>query len=257
MIKVNDRIKKGIKILDIYYAKENSGYRGYDIIQFFQNQQYYPGAKTFKTIIIDLLKNEDSLFKEFNKSLRRAIRRVEEQDRIDFFCYLEPSNEQIHEYVQYFNEFAEAKNIYTCDEPLLNSLAEIGCLRIVGARSKESGEVLVYNTFIQDKIRARGQFSASLSYKYSDNKEKRNFIADANKALEWYTIKMYKNDGYKEYDLGGVTLDPDRPEMNGIDQYKMQFGGKVVEEYNYTCTFTFKGKIAFFLKELKNKIIKH
>lgn len=257
MIKINDRIKKGIKILDIYYAKENTGYRGYDIIQFFQNQQYYPGAKTFKTIIIDLLKDESSIFEEFNKSLRRAIRRVEEQNEIEFFCYPEPTKEQIHEYVQYFNAFAKAKSIYTCDEPLLKSLAAIGCLRIVGARSKESGEILVYNTFIQDKIRARGQYSASLTYKYSDYKEKRNLIANANKALEWYTIKMYKSEGYEEYDLGGVTLDPKRPEMDGIDQYKMQFGGKVVEEYNYTCTFTWKGKIALFLKELKNKLIKH
>lgn len=255
MIRINERKKKGIKIVDIYYADKRYDYQGYDVIHYFQNKKYDPNAKTFKTLIINLSKSEDEIFQEFNRSLRRSIRKVNEQDRVEFFDYPEPTKMQIKEYVNYFNEFSKAKDIYSCDEPALEQLADAGCLRIVGAREKETGEILVYNTFIQDSIRARGQYTASLTYKYLEDKEKRRLIADSSKALEWFAINLYKKESYLEYDLGGVTLDSERDELKGIDEYKMQFGGTLVEEYNYSYAYTMKGKLALHIKQRLSKLL--
>lgn len=254
VIKINERNRRGIKILDIFYADNQCDYQGYDVIHYFQNKQYYPKAKVFKTIIIDLNKSEEEIFLDFNRSLRRSIRRVSENDKVEFFEYSNPSKLQIEEYVKYFNEFAKSKCIYSCDKPFLEQLSEEGYLRIIGAREKETGEILVYNTFIQNRKRARGLYSASLTYKFLDDKDKKKLIADVNKALEWYTMNLYKGEGYTEYDLGGVTLDPKREDMKGIDEYKMQFGGSLVEEFNYSYGYTIKGKLALGVNKLKSLV---
>lgn len=253
LIKTNERKLFNLKTLDVYYAKDIRDYN-VDIIHFIQNKQYMKGANIFKTIIIDLTKEKEELFRNFSKSLRRAIRKINEIDEVEFFYNFYPTQNEIKEYVKYFSGFSKAKQIYSCDKPLLERLSKIGCLGIVGVREKETGKILVYNTYIQDGVRARGQYSVSMTYKYSHDKEKRKFIANANKALEWYAINLYKEKGYIEYDLGGVTLDANRPEMDGIDQYKMQFGGTLNEEYNYSYGYSVKGKVTLLVKKIVNKI---
>ena len=44
----------------------------------------------------------------------------------------------------------------------------------------------------------------------------------------------YKDDGFDTYNLGGIS-NGQRSDAEGIDRFKLGFGGDVVEEHTYLC----------------------
>ena len=65
--------------------------------------------------------------------------------------------------------------------------------------------------------------------------------------LYWYTIKWAKEQGYKWFDLAGVTLDAEENSKKaGILLYKSQFGGEICE---------FPGNFEFVAKPLIKKMV--
>ena len=51
----------------------------------------------------------------------------------------------------------------------------------------------------------------------------------------------FKDAGYHQYDLGGISK---LPKLRPIDEFKEAFGGQEVLEYNLLKGITFKGKLA-------------
>lgn len=256
MIKVNERVKHGIKLVDIYYANSSQGVDDYDVVLYIQNKEPIKGAAEFKTVILNLEKSNEDIFTGFGKHLRRAIRKMETSEEVEYFIDFEPSDEQMESFIKYFEEFSKTRGIYNCDTNILYKLRDTGCLAIEGAREKESGDVLVYHTYVFDDTRARMQYSASITYLFPDDNKKRNMISNVNKMLTFHGIKVFKKKGLKEFDFGGVTLDSSNKEMEGIDRFKMEFGGELVTEYNYYCAKNSKGKMFLSVKTVQDKIIK-
>jgi len=72
-------------------------------------------------------------------------------------------------------------------------------------------------------------------------------VGMANKRLHWADIVHFKNFGLTTYDWGGIS-DFDNP--NGIDNFKMKFGGNKIE-YNVNIVgISALGKFIVFLKRL-------
>lgn len=256
MIEVNERIKHGLKMVDVYYAKNNDDHKEYDVVLYIQNKESIQGAAEFKTIILDLEKTEEDIFAGFGKHLRRGIRKIESSDEVECFIDFQPSDEQLEDFIKYFEEFSKSRGIYKCNAENLYKLRDAGCLAIEGAREKESGKILIYHTYNFDDTRVRMQYSASITYLYPDDNKMRNMISNANRLLTFHGIKVFKEKGLKEFDFGGVTLDSNHKEMEGIDRFKMEFGGEVITEYNYYCAKNSKGKMFLSVKSVQDKIIK-
>jgi len=91
--------------------------------------------------------------------------------------------------------------------------------------------VQVYIKDDENKI-ARLLFSVSTIYGL-DDKTKRNKIGWINKALHWKSILYFKEKGYKEYDWGGYSNNPNNKELAGIDKFKKAFGGEIIQVYDY------------------------
>ena len=57
-------------------------------------------------------------------------------------------------------------------------------------------------------------------------------IGRANRLLHWHEILTLKDLGFELYDLGGIPLDSADQEKNDIARFKLEFGGKLLVEYN-------------------------
>lgn len=71
-----------------------------------------------------------------------------------------------------------------------------------------------------------------------------------NKYLHWKDILSFKERGYSRYEWGGIT-DVENP--NGIDRFKMEFGGEVQIYYNYIVANSLKGRLYLYLLKWREK----
>jgi lipid II:glycine glycyltransferase (peptidoglycan interpeptide bridge formation enzyme) len=61
--------------------------------------------------------------------------------------------------------------------------------------------------------------------------EVKKIIGTINRYMHWREILYYKNIGVRIYDFGGVNLDKKSPTYT-ITQFKLSFGGDIIEEYD-------------------------
>ena len=101
-----------------------------------------------------------------------------------------------------------------------------------------------------DKLgRVRLWYSASNFRQYEKQNLSRNIIARANKSLHYDDMKYFKRKEYLLYDFGGYAYKTDSPDLIGINNFKDQFGGDLVEESNYS-TFLYS-----LIKNIKTYLI--
>lgn len=72
-------------------------------------------------------------------------------------------------------------------------------------------------------------------------------IGRCNKLLHWFDIQQAKQNGLHEYDFGGLSHNA---KLQGIDNFKRQFGGSDRFEYNTIVGRTLIGKLSILLLTL-------
>lgn len=107
------------------------------------------------------------------------------------------------------------------------------------------GQEVVYHAYVTDEANTRLLISCS-EFRVAD-KALRNAIGRANKYLHWEDMMFFKDLGVKKYDWGGVSSFEN---PNGIDKFKMGFGGIPVEYYNITYIFGWKAKLIDLIRKM-------
>jgi hypothetical protein len=126
----------------------------------------------------------------------------------------------------------------------LNAYKEKNALVITTADI--NGNNVVYHSYI--KVGSKSRFLHSCSeFRIQDN-SMRNAIGRANKFLHWNDWLFLKNEGVEEYDWGGIAS---FEEPNGIDKFKLAFGGVHRQYYNLSYTCSTKAKIYRALKKMR------
>lgn len=91
-----------------------------------------------------------------------------------------------------------------------------------------------------------------LVYSASDYRNKnvdRNLAARSNKLLHYKDICYFKDNGLKIYDFGNISsID----EPNGIDKFKISFGGSQINVYSYFVGNTLWGRLLILCKKILN-----
>ena len=98
-------------------------------------------------------------------------------------------------------------------------------------------EALVYHSYVDCGDTVRLLHSCSC---FREKKDIATLIGRANKRLHWEDLLAFKNLGYTRYDWGGV-MSFENP--NGIDIFKINFGGEQHSYYKGQVGITTKGKI--------------
>jgi lipid II:glycine glycyltransferase (peptidoglycan interpeptide bridge formation enzyme) len=204
--------------------------------------------KKVKTHIIDLAKSESEIFTAFQKSVRYKINRAV-REGITFTVLDEPTDQDIEEFANFFNEFAKTKKIMLCLPDKMKALRDKKALVITIA--KHEGKTLCCHGYIFNGNRAIMLYSAS-SRAGKDSAEK-NFIGRANRFLHWNSILFLKEKGCRWYDFCGLSQDPNDKEGQGINDFKKGFGGFTADEVKFYTGYSLLGKLVIFISYLKWK----
>jgi lipid II:glycine glycyltransferase (peptidoglycan interpeptide bridge formation enzyme) len=246
------RKKYFLKIAEVYFCTEcDIIIPDVDVIIFIQSLKRRKNSKIFKTIHINLEKDEDVLFSNFSKNTRYEINRASKKDNLYFFETSNPSFEDINNFRLFYDNFAMSKNLPRCNIEKLKLLASLNSLHISYIKDAE-GKTLCYHVYIKDENRARLLYSAS-DYLNAKESSFRYLIGRANRYLHWMDIISFKKKGLLIYDLGGLAVNENNSYLKGINDFKRSFGGEEVCEFNSFEPKTILGNFALFYLKIKEK----
>lgn len=205
-----------------------------------KNSSFFWGVKRqSKTVVLSLTEPLDVLFANFSTSHKRYIKKAQSEG---VQCY---SKNDRSLFVQFYNEFAKRKGLYTLKT---NRLEEFCGSEWNYFFASLNGQLLAAHSYIEDKETGIVRLMESASMRLDDQYDASK-IAQANKLLHHYEIKYFKERGLLRYDFGGWENIP------GLLEFKKGFGAQpiiVFDYYNYP--FVIKSKLEGILSALKKNI---
>ncbi|MBL0358095.1 MAG: hypothetical protein IPP72_15055 [Chitinophagaceae bacterium] len=175
------------------------------------------------TIELDLGQDEETIIGNFSKQIRQQAR-VAETEGIS--CSF--NNGETDKFVDFFNDFARKKNTSLVSRRRIEEFGD----NITLSFALFNGEVLAAHSYLTDKETGIVRHHHAATRRL-DEQIDRNLIGRANKYLTSKNIIYFKQQGYKVFDFGGYAKDTTDESLKGINNYKLLFGGKVVESVNY------------------------
>lgn len=199
------------------------------------------------TIISNLDESEEDLQKRIRKNFRYEIRRAEKEGvEIKSFSSKEFSQERklLDAFEETYNQMYRDKRMdVVFNRKQIEEYLRTECMIVtVGFWN---GIPYVFHSYIYNKTNARFYYSTS-PFRCEENSAA--LIGRINKSMHWHDIKMFKKMGIVYYDWGGIS---DKDASNGIDQFKIGFGGNIEKYYNHSIGISLKGKFAIKLKNMK------
>jgi len=193
---------------------------------------------------IDLLKEEEEIFKSFHKDYRKKIRKSEKIGTYTIF-----DNNKIHEFhVAY-------KDSFKFQEKNFNSLNYFNTLKKNLKDNLEIGIVYVNETiegsllFIKDKSQAYSLYSGTTN---------NSIYGSSNKFLMWQTFIHLKRNKVSTFNYGGIRLGNIKDtKIKDISDFKLRFGAEVIEGYHFIKIINpFKYYLFEFLLKMKSFLMR-
>jgi hypothetical protein len=188
-------------------------------LQFQGNRPLGPFVRrSFSTVLIDLGREPDAIMADMQKNVRYKIRRAENDD----LSWEAGVDER--EFLGFHEAFAKDKGIEGVELSRIRSLGS--ALHIT--RVRRNGQVLVQHAYLVDgeEGRSRQLFSATGRFENTDSA----LIGRANRWCHWKDMLYFKDLGVTTFDLGGIKPDTHDRTIEGINEFKQGFGGKLVCE---------------------------
>lgn len=199
-----EQLKKKYHYIHIYsFEKENLP--GFDV-------------RVQKTPIFDLSENREGLFKKFNDTCKKHIRRGERNPDLKLVAL---DNDVAASYALY-------ERIKSQEGARPDIKKEFENCIFFNAYLK--GEMIVTMSFYDNGEIIRAKHIASVRKEKSEDAK---IVAHASRRLNWEVMQWGNASGRKIFDLGGITDDPAKA---GIREFKKSFGGDDVEVYIYRYT---------------------
>lgn len=246
-----NRKKYGVNIQEIYFSSEVGYESNYDLKVDFCVPGQGKHTTPVLTSVIDLTKNLDGIFANFRYSHRRGVRANLESSDLSYRFITKPCAEDIQIFCQYYDIFANEKNLPICNQGKLRFFAGKKALILTNVRCIYTNELVCLHAFISNGERARLLYSISNFRTQADTATERRIISEIHRSLHWFEINQFKKLNYKLYDLGGLALGDD-PQLKNINHFKRGFGGDELEEYINFTPITLKGWLAmrYLMKKL-------
>jgi lipid II:glycine glycyltransferase (peptidoglycan interpeptide bridge formation enzyme) len=221
------RVQKGIKYSEEWFSESISFFNIFQIMVY----KFYRGEnlssklgffkKTSHTLMIDLKQEEEKIFDTFHSKYKNEIRRAIKED----ISFEVANRDELEFFREKYNHFAEYRGLTLITEEKLESLNE----NILLTKSIYNDKILNYHFYVIDNKNVRLQYSIDIEQEGVDRK----FYGWSNKFLHYMDICELKEKGYDCYDFGGIAKDTDNKSLEGINNFKIKFGGEVIEEYSY------------------------
>jgi len=225
------------RVVDVYYPQlqEASGIAGDLAVNQIVYVRQAPGHlppnrlavryRPFETSLLDLTRDTDELFRGFSRTCRNMVRRTDRaSDKIEV---RRNDDAAYRDFLTIHNGFVAVKKYAEkLSEQRLDAIKPFADVLV----AYFDGRPLCGHVAIRDERLGRVGlvWSASTRLKGEDSP---TFVGSLNRWLHWYEMQLYKLEGMRAYDFGGVGADT--PETAAIAKFKLSFGGTRVLEHNY------------------------
>lgn len=173
------------------------------------------------TIEINLKESYESIIQQFSNNIKKEIKKG---IKYDIQCNQENN---IELFLPLYNEFAEAKKIYPIKKKTIEAFGE----HFQTTFAFYNEQIIVAHSYIVDENEGIARLYQSCS-KRLENGINKEIIGIANKMLTVQDIFYFKKKGLDFYDLGGIAPESKNKDLQGINHFKKQFGGKETSYIN-------------------------
>lgn len=207
----------------------------------------------YKTVWSDLRKTEEEILAETTKTIKYEVNKCLKED-VEVSFVPDKQNPDIikgvlDEFEQAYIDFAKSldnEDLFKAyDRQRLELLKQNGNLMISKATTPG---VVVYHVYAWGGEACCLLFSVST---FRSDSSLRNLAGRMNKMLHIKDMRWFRDRGVFWYDWGNISRSG---EQAGIDQFKVSFGGEVLEQYNVMKGQSLKGKILVLGRKIKNLI---
>lgn len=183
------------------------------------------------TLAIDLRRDLAQIYKDLIPNARIRIHKAQKLgDRVTVRRYTGRTGQEnlIDQFALLYNNFIAGKtaSLFPISKALIASYfpnAEIVLVEL-------DGEPICGHLNLLDRESGVSRMLWSASRRFEDHATTR-LAGILNVYLHWYEIEQYRDDGFQTYDFGGIGGLDDNV---GVNRFKLQFGGTIVREHNYT-----------------------
>lgn len=248
-------IKKLYTLERVWFPTGNVSSKA-DIIRYLRSDKPEHGlfsiSEKIETVITDLTPFMGDILAKATKTIRYEVNKCEKEDiAVSFYTAkdLAININLINEFERAYQDFANTIQVKIVDEAYSRSkiLNEIECGTIMLSKAEKDG-VDVYHVYFCGGEESCLCYSVS---NYRDDISKRNLAGRMNKLLHVKDMQWFKEAGYSLYDWGNIS---NSATPNGIDKFKMSFGGDVVTLYNSFVGNSIKGRLLVLAYKIKGLI---
>lgn len=240
--------RKGLTTTFVWFAENDETSFNTDFISYmdYKNEMKKFDRQTL-TLVHDLQLSKEDLMSLVSKSCGYEIRRAYREDIKVFQKKDDIDTVLLDDYLETYMEFLDEKQLPKKEKSeLLDLLMNLyNSKGLVITYACKENQVLTYHSYVVDGKTARLLHSISLYRTFSS--DNRSLIGYANRLLHFEDMLFFKNQGYKLYDWGGIS---DDPEILNITRFKKAFGGTEEKRYFYKKPVTIKAKIVVKIKRL-------
>ena len=223
-----------LKINEFYFKeKKRIPKKRADVHIYFEKERLNHAVNPFTIhlqglhLCIDLRKSEKTLLKEMNRTTRYKINRAK-KDNFEVLFITEPKQEDIEDFVSFYNSFAKTKKIPLCNKNKLEALNKRRMINITSVFS-EHGIKLVSHATIMSEGRAISLYAGSARFNCQDISGQ--LFSRADRYLHWCEIKLFKKMNLHTFDFMGLSIDPEDINLQNLNAFKRGFGGEELITY--------------------------
>lgn len=196
-----------------------------------------------------LLRPAEEILGQMRKNTRYEIRRAINRDKLHTAMITAPLEDDVKEYIEYYNKFAESKRMHHINSLRVRALTEQNMYAITKCLDSED-TILAEHAYYLDKKEKKVMLATSASlFRENEASECRKLIGRANRMLHYKDLLAFKELGYEVYDYGGIGDYND--ELKAIADFKLGFGGDV---RTYDASFTLHLKAQRLIDEKINNL---
>jgi hypothetical protein len=240
----------GIDVLECYFEPSLHGEHA-DVFACLFHAERLEGWRSYEgaTRLIWLGEDIDSIFRGIDKSTRYEINRAGSRDGVDTGVTLDPTEQQLDEFMGYYDEFARSKGVPLIRRPQIRALRAANMVAISTARLA-NGEILAAHAYLVTSLRARLSHSASL-FRLQQRPQDRAQVGRANRLLHWRDLLHFQELRLAAYDFGGWYLGSADESLLRINAFKKEFGGQIIREWSSFRAGSAIGSLYLALRDMR------
>lgn len=257
MIAVRYRKRLFIRMKTVYFPNDvYTQCSDADVTLYYFSHQ--PPAKGFygNTITsqwMSLEEDTEKLWSSVSNSVRRGIRRIQSIPDVSVKTIESPTVEDLQQFCDEYDQFADLKGISRADRELATEFIQESKTCIHYCIDKQLGILSGSFDLIQPDC-AIGWYSFSKHLAVTDAEAKKT-MADATKYIYWESILYAKAQGCKGFSMGELGDIEKDPSLEGLNNFKMSFGGIRKTLYHFYYARNLRGRIlVYLLRFLKRDI---